>query len=151
MQRTTEFHHQIADALLPEAGPVFDDAAALDATVDMLDPQPTVLEGLVGPLLFPREVLATGFLGGHEDCHLGQRERQKTQILQQPAPGGQGIRRRVGNGLVMDTTAIGVAQEEDEKQRIDEQDIFHRVIFFLAAITGVRSGYVCFFPKRRYL
>jgi len=43
VQGTTEFHHQIADALLPEADPVFDDAAALDATVDMLDPQPTVV------------------------------------------------------------------------------------------------------------
>jgi hypothetical protein len=106
MQGTTELHHQIADTLLPQAEPVFDDAAALDTTIDMLDPQPTVVEGLVGPLLFRREVLATGFLGGHEDLHLGQRECQKTQILQQPAPGGQGIRCRVGNGLVMDATAI---------------------------------------------
>jgi hypothetical protein len=31
-------HHEIADALLPQPDPVFDDAPALDATVDMLDP-----------------------------------------------------------------------------------------------------------------
>jgi hypothetical protein len=35
----------------------------------------------------------------------------------------------------MDTAAVGVAQEEDEEQGIDEQDIFDGVVFFLAALT----------------
>src|SRR5262244_1535502 len=35
----------------------------------------------------------------------------------------------------MDAAAVGVAQEEEEEQGIDEQDIFHCVVFFLAAIT----------------
>src|SRR5689334_1745099 len=35
----------------------------------------------------------------------------------------------------MGAAAVGVAQKEDEEERIDEQDIFHRVVFFLAAIT----------------
>jgi hypothetical protein len=38
VQGTAEFHHQITDALLPQADPVFHNAAALDAAVDMLDP-----------------------------------------------------------------------------------------------------------------
>src|SRR5712692_7399778 len=38
VQGTAKFHHQIADALLPQADPVFDDATALDTAVDMLDP-----------------------------------------------------------------------------------------------------------------
>ena len=38
MQGAAEFHHQVTDALLPQANPVFHDATALDATVDMLDP-----------------------------------------------------------------------------------------------------------------
>jgi len=50
MQGTAEFHHQIADALLPQADPVFHHATALDATVDMLDPQPTVVQSLIGQL-----------------------------------------------------------------------------------------------------
>jgi hypothetical protein len=37
MQGTAAFDHEIADPLLPQAEAVFDDAAALDATVDMLD------------------------------------------------------------------------------------------------------------------
>jgi len=35
----------------------------------------------------------------------------------------------------MDTAAIGVAQKEDEEQGVDEEDIFDRMVFFLAAIT----------------
>jgi hypothetical protein len=35
----------------------------------------------------------------------------------------------------MDAATIGVAQEEDEERGIDQQDIFYRVVFFLAAIT----------------
>src|SRR3977135_2579032 len=38
VQGTAEFHHQITDALLPQAHPVFHDATALDTTVDVLDP-----------------------------------------------------------------------------------------------------------------
>src|SRR5215470_5836815 len=38
VQGTTEFHHQITDALLPQADPVLHDTAALDTTGDMLDP-----------------------------------------------------------------------------------------------------------------
>jgi hypothetical protein len=35
----------------------------------------------------------------------------------------------------MGTAAISIAQEEDKEQRVDEEDIFDRVVSFLAAIT----------------
>jgi hypothetical protein len=73
--------HEIADALLPQPDPVFHDAAALDTAVDMLDPQPTLVQGLVGPLLLHRQLLATGFLRRHQDLDLRQRKRQEAQIL----------------------------------------------------------------------
>jgi hypothetical protein len=120
MQGTTDFHYQIADALFPQTDPVFDDATALDTTVDMLDPQPAGVQGLVGHFLLPRQLLAPGFLRRHEDFHVGQRKGQEAQILQQSAPRGQGVGRRVGNGLIMDTAAVGVTEEEDQKQSIDE-------------------------------
>ena len=63
MQGTAEFHHQIADTLLPQADPVLHDAAALDTALDVLDAQPTLVERLVRQLLLPRELLAAGFLG----------------------------------------------------------------------------------------
>jgi hypothetical protein len=39
VQGTAQFHRQITDALFPQADVVFDDAATLDTTIDMLDPQ----------------------------------------------------------------------------------------------------------------
>ena len=101
----------------------------------MLDPQSTLVQGLVRPLLLHRELLATGLLRRHEDLHLGQRERQEPQILQEPALCGQGIRRCVGNRLIMSAAAVGVAQKEDQEEGIDEQDIFDGVVLFLATLT----------------
>src|SRR5439155_10489731 len=40
-----------------------------------------------------------------------------------------------GNRLIVDAAAVGVAQKEDREEGIDEQDIFDRVVLFLAAIT----------------
>ena len=81
MQGATELHHEITDALLPQADAVFHNATTLDAAVDMLDPQPTVVQGLVGPFLLQRQLLAAGFLGRHEDLDLGERKREEAQIL----------------------------------------------------------------------
>jgi hypothetical protein len=44
MQGTTEVQHQIADARLPQAAPVFDDATALPPAVDGRDPAPAPVE-----------------------------------------------------------------------------------------------------------
>src|SRR5712691_9195138 len=107
MQGTADFHHEIADAVLPQADPVFDNATALDTAVHMLDPPPAAGEGLICYLLLPRQLLATGFLGRHKDCYLGERERQEAQILQEPAPSRQGIRGGLGNPLLMDAAAGG--------------------------------------------
>jgi hypothetical protein len=80
---TADVHHALADALLPHAEPVFDDAAALDTPVDMRAPQPTLVLRLVRPVLLPRALLAAWLLRRHEDRHLREREGQKAQILQQ--------------------------------------------------------------------
>ena len=92
-------------------------------------------QGLVGQLLFQGELLAAWLLGRHADRDLGQREGQEAQILQQPAPRGQGRRCCVGNRLVMEATAAGLAEEEDEEQGIDQPDIFDRMVLFLATLT----------------
>jgi len=81
VEGTTEFHHEITDTRLPQAEPVFDNAAALHTAVHMLDPEPPLIECLVRPLLLPCQLLAAGFLGRHEDHHLRERERQESQIL----------------------------------------------------------------------
>ena len=57
------------------------DATALDTAVDMLDPQSTVVQDLIGHVLLPRQFLTARFLGWHEDLDLGKCERQETEIL----------------------------------------------------------------------
>ncbi len=81
MQGTAEFHHEIADTLLPQAEPVLHNTAALDTAIDVLDAQPTRVERLVGPLLLPGQLLAAWLLSRHEDLHLRERKRQETEIL----------------------------------------------------------------------
>jgi len=44
MQCAADFHHQISDALLPQPNPIFDDATALDTTIDMLNPKTAVMQ-----------------------------------------------------------------------------------------------------------
>jgi hypothetical protein len=136
MQGTAEFHHQITDPLLPQADPVLHDTAALDTPVDMLDPQPPLVERLVGSLLLQGQLRTAWLLRRHEDLHLGEREGQEAQILQQPTPNREGVGGGLRDAQIMDTAAVGDAQKEDEEESIDEQDIFDRVISFLAAISS---------------
>jgi hypothetical protein len=86
-------------------------------------------------ILQGRQLLATGLLRRHQDHHLRKRERQETEILPEPAPRRQGRGRRVRNGLLMGAAARGVAQEEDEKQGVDEQDIFYCMVLFLGIVN----------------
>jgi hypothetical protein len=60
VQGTAEFHYQIADALLPQTDPVFDDTTALHTAVHVFDPEPAVVQRLVGSVLLPCQFLAAG-------------------------------------------------------------------------------------------
>ena len=44
VEGTAQFHHQITDPLLPQTEAVFHDAAALHTAIDVLDPQPPLVE-----------------------------------------------------------------------------------------------------------
>src|SRR2546427_7039305 len=135
VQGTADLHHEIADALLPQPDPVFHNTTTLHTTVDMLHPQSAVVERLVGPLLLQGQLRTAWLLRRHEDRHLRERERQEAQILQQPTPSREGVGRGLRDAQIMDTAAVGVAQKEDDEERIDEQDIFDGVVLFLTALT----------------
>ena len=136
MQGTAEFHDQIAHARLEQAQGVFDDPTALDTTVHMLNAHPAPGQRLIGPFLLGRQLVAARFPGRHEDLDLGQRKRQKAQVLQELAPRGQGIRRGVGQALIMDVAGGGLTQKQNREGRVDQQEIFHGMTPFLAAITA---------------
>src|SRR5215813_8262677 len=135
MQGTADLHHEIADARLPQADPVFHNPTPLDAAVDVLDPEPPLVERLVGQVLLQGQLPTAGLLRRHEDRHLRKREGQEAQILQQPTPRREWVGSGLSDAQIMDPAAVGVAQKEDREQGIDEQDIFDGVVFFLPAIT----------------
>src|SRR6266852_4821332 len=66
MQDAADCHHQSADTLLPQADPVFDHTTALHTAVDRLDPETAVVQGLVGPVLRQRQLLAAWLFGWME-------------------------------------------------------------------------------------
>jgi hypothetical protein len=136
MQRTADFHDQIADTRLPEAAGLVDDVAALDAAVDVLEAHAPAGDAAIAGFLGPRQGPAPWLPGLHDDLDVVECERQETQILEQAAPRGQGVRGRLGNPLIMGAAGIRVAQKENRERRIDQQDVFDRVACFLAAITA---------------
>src|SRR5262247_1375987 len=121
VQGTAELHHEIADALLPQADPVFHNATTLHTAVDMLNPQSAVVERLVGQLLLQGQLLTAWLLRRHEDLHLRERERQEAQILQQPTPSREWVGGGLSDAQIMHTATVGVAQKEDEEQGVDEE------------------------------
>jgi len=91
MQRTADFHDQVADARLPEAAGVVDHAAALDAAVDVLDAHAATRDASIGGFLAAREGSASWLAGRHDDLDVVERARQAAQILEQPTARGSGI------------------------------------------------------------
>ena len=65
-----------------------DNAAALDAAVDMLDADAATCNASIGGFLAAREGSAAGLAGWHDDLDLVKHERQEAQILEQPTARG---------------------------------------------------------------
>ena len=118
VQGTTELHHHVTDTLLPQAHPVFHNATPFDAAVDMRDPEPPLVERLVGQVLLQGQLRTAGLLRRHEDRHLREREGQEAQILQQPTARREGVGSGLSDAQIMDAAVVGVTEEEDDELRI---------------------------------
>jgi hypothetical protein len=136
MQCAADFHDPIADARFPQAARVVDNATALDAAVDVLDADATACDASIRGFLGAREGSAPRLLGGHDDLDLVERERQKAEVLEQPAAGGPGVGRGIRNPFIMGAAGVRLTQKEDREHRVDQQHVLHRVALFLTAITA---------------
>jgi hypothetical protein len=136
MQRTANFHDQIANACLPQAAGIVDDAAALDTAVDMLDAYAATRDAPIRGFLRACELPPSRLAGRHDDLDLLESKGQEAQILEQPAPCRQRVGGGIGNPLIMGTARAGLAQKEDREHGVDQEHIFDRVVLFLAAITA---------------
>src|ERR671922_1427304 len=136
MQGTADFHEQIADARLPQAAGVVDDAAAFDAAVDVLDAHATACDAPIRRFLRTREAPAPRLPRRHDDVDPLERIGQEAEILEQAAACRQGVWGDLGHPLIVGAAGRGLTQEEDRQGRIDQQDVFDRVALFLAALTA---------------
>jgi hypothetical protein len=136
MPRTADLHDQISDPDLPQAADVVDDAAALDAAVDVLDTHAPTGDAPIRGLLRACELPSSRLPGRHADLHPVERARQKAQILEQPAPCRQGVRGGSGHACIVGTARRGLTQQEKREHSLDQPHVFDRVACFLAAITA---------------
>ena len=88
-----------------------DDAAALDAAVDVLDAPTSAGDAPIRSFLQAREGPAPWLPRRHDDLDVGQRERQEAEILEQPVACGQGIRGGVCNPLIVGAARIGICSD----------------------------------------
>jgi hypothetical protein len=136
MQRTADFHEQIADARLPQAAGVVDDAAALDAAVDVLDAHATARDAPIRRVLRAREGPAPRLPRRHDDVDPVERQRQEAEILESSAACRQGGWGGIRHPLIVGAAGLGLTEQEDRECRIAQQDVFDRVALVLAAITA---------------
>ena len=136
VQRTANFHDPIADAGLVQAVGVVNNAAALDATVDMCAAHAAAGDAPLRPLLGAGQGTAPRLAGGPDDLHLVERERQEAQIVEPATPRGSGRRGGIGQPLLMGAPGIGVTEQEEREYRVDQQHVVPRRAFSLAAITA---------------
>jgi hypothetical protein len=136
MQRTADFHDQVANTRLPQAVGIVDDATTLDTAIDVLDAHTTARDTPIGGFLGAREGAASRLPGRHNDLHLVQRKRQEAHSLEQPTSRRQGVRGGIGHAFVVGAARRGLTQKENREHGIDQQHVFDRMILFLAAITA---------------
>src|ERR671931_706980 len=84
MKRTADFHDPIAEACFPQPTRLVDDAAALDAAVDVLNTHAAACHTPIRRVLRARQGPALRLLRRHDHLDLGERERQEAELLEQP-------------------------------------------------------------------
>ena len=97
---------------------VFHNATTLDTAVDMLDPQSTLVQRLVRQCCSRGHSSPRGFFVGMRISTSGSVNDRKPRSCNNPLPAGQGIGGGLRHALIMHTAAIGVTEEEDDKQGI---------------------------------
>jgi hypothetical protein len=82
MQRTADFHDQIADTRFPQTVGVVDDPTPLDAAVDVFDAHAPAGDASIRRFLGAREGPASRLLGRHDHVDVWERKRQEAEILE---------------------------------------------------------------------
>lgn len=135
VQATAGFHHLIADMFPPESEFVFDDPTTFHAAHHMLNPyadagQPPVLRFLIG-----RQGATAWLFRRLRDRNPGDGKALKAQVLIQDRVRGEAIVFLVGHRFIVPRSFIGRAEKVNAAVVGNQQQIFERMLFFLAAVV----------------
>ena len=136
MQRTADFHDQVADGRRPKAAGVMDHAAALDAAIDVLNTHAAACDAPMGGFWAAREGSASWRAGRHEALDRVERARLEAQILEPSTARGSGRGGGSRQPLIVGTPRLSLTQEEDGAHGVAQPHSFDRVARVLAAITA---------------
>src|SRR5919108_6332067 len=142
MPGPADFQEQLADARLPPAAGVVDDAAACDAAVDGLDAHATAGEAPIRRLLHARQAPPPRLPRRHHEVDPLERLGQAAESLEQAAACRHGVWGDIGTPLLVGAAGLGLTQAEDRQCRMDQQDVFDRVARFRAARTARRLNWI---------
>jgi len=148
VERTGDFNDEIANDAAPAADGVLDHATAFDAAVDMFNPHPSPGHGAIVGFLLRRELSTPRFLDRLVDRHSIQRTGKNAEILEQLTAIGQGIGAVIRNPFIMHASFKRRTEHHDLQAAIDQEEVFQRMVFGLAAIVerlfnrvrGARDG-----------
>jgi hypothetical protein len=136
MPCTADFHAQIADARLPQAAGVGDEAAGLDAAVDGLATHTTARDAPMRRFLRAPMGPAPWLLRRPDDVDPVARTRQDAELLAPAAACRQGVWGGIRQPLIGGAAGLGLTETAARECRLDQPDVLDRVARVLAAITA---------------
>lgn len=148
VETTGDLHDGVTDVIGTEPQIRLENRAALDGADDVLHKHAPSANLPVGGLLVVGQGLFVGFLMRHDHGHIRKRKPEIAEILEQFTARRQGIGRRIGNRLLMDTAFVGIAQQPDPCRPVGQEHVLHGVVVRLAApvvflfttVLGARDG-----------
>jgi hypothetical protein len=135
MQSTTRLHDGVANAVLPEAYPVFHHPVAFHPTDRVCDTASDGRDRTIGRFLRWRKFTSTRFSLGLDDRDPSERKALEPHLLIETTPVGQGLAGQIRKAFLMGVALTGVAQEAHVTGLVDHKQVFDRVALLLAAVV----------------
>ena len=148
VQSAASFHNLVSKPFLPAPDLVFNNSIPFHTPYGMLDPNPNLGNESIVFRVFWSQFFASRFLSGLNDDHTCDGEPLKACILEQDAALRKGIACFIRSLFVMLLAFAGGGEETDLALRVDDDDVFDRMLFLLATIVlflkllvlGARNG-----------
>ncbi len=134
MQATGDFHHYVADRVLPVAHFLLDNATALHTAHRMLNPHLLARNPTIIFLLLRCQFATAWFLCRLLHTDVRYCKSLKSHILIQDTPSRQRVRFIIDNRFLMPFPSMCATQKPHHTVCINQQDVFDRMTSFLSTV-----------------